>query len=77
MFTNLRPCHRLPVPIFTEVHVYNLTTSRPSDIQTISDSKSRTSQHFDGNKAKGRISNGCFKKTKYAKFSVKRTFLTP
>ena len=30
-----------------------------------------------GNKAKGESQNGCFKKAKYAKFSEKRTFLTP
>ena len=29
-----------------------------------------------GNKAKGRFQNGCFKKTKHAKFSEKQTFLT-
>ena len=30
-----------------------------------------------GNKAKGESQNGYFKKTKHAKFSEKRTFLTP
>ena len=30
-----------------------------------------------GNKAKGKSQKGCFKKTKYAKFSEKRTFLNP
>ena len=33
--------------------------------------------YFIGNKAKGRISNGYFKKTKHVKFSEKQTFLTP
>ena len=33
--------------------------------------------YFVGNKAKGRISNRYFKKTKRAKFSEKRRFLTP
>ena len=32
---------------------------------------------FVGITTKGRISNGCFKRTKHAKFSEKRTFLTP
>ena len=35
------------------------------------------SPKFVSNKAKGRISIGCSKKTKHAKFSEKRTFLTP
>ena len=35
-----------------------------------------TPPEFVGNKAKGRISKGCFKKTKHAKFSEKRT-ITP
>ena len=30
-----------------------------------------------GNKVKGESQNGCFKKTKHAKFSEKRTFLIP
>ena len=30
-----------------------------------------------GNKVKGESQNGCFKQTKHAKFSEKRTFLTP
>ena len=32
---------------------------------------------FVGNKAMGESQNGCFKKTKHAKFSEKRAFLTP
>ena len=32
---------------------------------------------FVGNKAKGESQSGCFKKTKHAKFSEKRTFVTP
>ena len=32
---------------------------------------------FDGSKAKGESQNGCFKKAKHAKFSVKQTFLPP
>ena len=30
----------------------------------------------NGNRAKGRISKGCFKKAKHAKISEKQTFLT-
>ena len=33
--------------------------------------------HYVGNKAKGRISKKCYKKTKRDKFSEKRTFFTP
>ena len=35
------------------------------------------SRQIVGNKAKGKSQNGCFKKTKHAKFSEKRTFLIP
>ena len=33
--------------------------------------------HIVGNKANGESQNGCFKKTKHAKFSGKQTFLPP
>ena len=38
---------------------------------------SRHTDHFVGNKEKGRISKRVFKKTKQMKFSEKQTFLTP
>ena len=34
------------LPMFPEVHVYNLMTSRRFDIWNVSDSKSTTSQHL-------------------------------
>ena len=37
---------------------------------------SERNDYFVGNKAEGEFENGCFKKTKHAKFCEKQTFLS-